>query len=62
MILTAKNWTSNITRVISQMALHETQMVDMPQIFLPFAVGYSGQTLYEHVQSDPGFLLGDAND
>ena len=43
------------------MALHETQMVDIPQIFLPFAVGNGGQTLYEHVQKNPGFLLGDSS-
>jgi hypothetical protein len=36
----------------------ETQMVDMPQIFLPFAVGKEGRTLYEYVQTNPGFLLG----
>jgi len=36
-------------------------MVDMPQIFLPFAVGGGGRTLYEHVQTNPGFLLGDGS-
>ena len=41
------------------MALYETEMVDMPQIFLPFAVEQSGKTLYEHMQANPGFLLGD---
>jgi hypothetical protein len=31
-------------------------MVAMPQIFLPFVVGHGGRTLYEHVQTNPGFL------
>jgi hypothetical protein len=39
--------------------LTEVPMVDMPQIFLPFAVGKNGGTLYEQVQKNPGFLLGD---
>lgn len=43
--------------VLAQMALYETQMVEMPQIFLPFAV-INGQTLYDQV-SNGKFLLGD---
>ena len=52
-------WANIRDWVASQMALYETQMVDMPQIFLPFAVGQGGRTLYDHVQTNPGFLLGD---
>lgn len=44
--------------VLAQMALYETQMVKLPQIFLPFAVGRDGTTLYEQVAKG-GFLLGD---
>ena len=54
-------WANIRDWVASQMALYETQMVDMPQIFLPFAMGNSGQTLYEHVQMNLGFLLGDGS-
>lgn len=43
------------------MALYETEMVDMPQIFLPFAVGKDDKTLYEQMQTNPGFLLGDGS-
>jgi hypothetical protein len=52
-------WANIRDWVASQMALYETQMVDMPQIFLPFAVGQGGKTLYDHIQTNPGFLLGD---
>lgn len=44
--------------VLAQMALYETQMVEMPQIFLPFATDQSGKTLYEQIQKG-NFLLGD---
>ena len=54
-------WANIRDWVASQMALYETEMVDIPQIFLPFAVGNSGRTLYEHVQTNPGFLLGDGS-
>jgi hypothetical protein len=46
--------------VMYQLALYETQMVDMPQVFLPFAISRGGKTLCEHVQ-DQKFLLGDGN-
>jgi len=43
----------------AQMALYETHMVSMPQIFLPFVVNNNGQTLFEQVASQPDkFLLG----
>jgi hypothetical protein len=44
--------------VMAQLALYETEIVDMPQVFLPFATDAKGQTLYEHVQANPQFLLG----
>lgn len=43
--------------VLAQMALFETQMVDFPQVFLPFAVAKDGvSTLYDRVLN--GNLLG----
>jgi hypothetical protein len=32
---------------MTQLALYETEIVDMPQVFLPFATEAKGQTLYE---------------
>lgn len=46
--------------VLAQMALYETQMVKLPQIFLPFAVDKSGQTLYDRVEQGK-LLLGDGS-
>ncbi len=43
--------------VLAQMALYETQMVELPQVFLPFAAGKDGKTLYETI-TDGKFLLG----
>jgi hypothetical protein len=42
---------------MAQRALYETEIVDMPQVFLPFATDGKGKTLYEHVQAHPQFLL-----
>lgn len=44
--------------VLAQMSLYETQIVELPQVFLPFATDNSGQTLYDTVKSGK-FLLGD---
>ena len=35
--------------VMAQLALYETEIVEMPQVFLPFATDAKGQTLYEKV-------------
>ena len=43
--------------VLAQMALYETSMVEMPQVFLPFATDDQGQTLYDKI-SKGQFLLG----
>lgn len=43
--------------VLAQMALYETQIVELPQVFLPFAVNRDGQTLYQQV-AEGKFLLG----
>lgn len=43
--------------VLAQMALYETQMVDLPQVFLPYAITPDGvSTLYDRVLT--GHLLG----
>ena len=31
----------------------------IPQVFLPYAIMRDGRTLSEHVETNPGFLLGD---
>ena len=41
--------------VDAQMALIEADLADLPQLFLPHAVGPDGRTLYEHVFE--GYLL-----
>lgn len=45
--------------VQAQMALVEINMATIPQIFLPYSIMRDGRTLAEHVEEDPGFLLGD---
>ena len=40
-----------------QLALYETEIVDMPQIFLPFATDAKGQTLYKKM-AEGKFVLG----
>jgi hypothetical protein len=42
---------------MAKLALYVTEIVDMPQVFLPFATDAKGQTLYEHVQANSQFLL-----
>jgi hypothetical protein len=42
---------------MTQLALYETKIVDMPQIFLPFVTEAKGQTLYEKMVKGK-FLLG----
>lgn len=47
--------------VEAQLALVEVNMVTIPQVFLPYAIMRDGRTLAEHAESNPSFLLGDAN-
>ena len=42
--------------VLAQLALYETEMVDLPQVFLPFATDEKGKTLYDKVVENQ-FLL-----
>lgn len=44
--------------VLAQLALYETAMVELPQVFLPFATDKTGRTLYEAAKTTR-FLLGD---
>ena len=46
---------------MAQRTLSETEIVDMPQVFLPFATDEKGQTLYEKV-AQLKFLLGDGGE
>lgn len=47
--------------VMAQMALFETQMVTMPQVFLPYAVANDGQTLYEKAMQNQNLLGAGSN-
>lgn len=44
--------------VEAQMAIVQTKMVTLPQVFLPYAVNHKGQTLYQVVAENPQLLLG----
>ena len=52
-------WRIVKTWIEAQMAIVETRMVDVSDVFLPYAVMKGGKTLAETVKTDPGFLLGD---
>jgi len=43
--------------IMAQMALFETKMVTMPQIFLPYAVAKDGDTMFQKIAKNPQFLL-----
>lgn len=47
--------------VQAQLALVEVNMVSLPQVFLPYAIMKDDRTLFEHVATDPNFLLGDGD-
>lgn len=44
--------------VLAQLALYETQIVELPQVFLPFATGRNGITIYDQVK-EGNLLLGE---
>jgi hypothetical protein len=46
--------------VLAQMALYETTIVELPQVFLPFATDDKGKTVYDKLLNNK-FLLGDGN-
>jgi hypothetical protein len=51
-------WRVVLVWVEAQLALVDINMVTIPQVFLPYAIMRNGQTLSEHVESNPAFLLG----
>lgn len=51
-------WANLKDWVEAQMALYETEMVTMPQVFLPFATTKDGRTLSEVISENPKYLLG----
>jgi hypothetical protein len=55
-------WRNRRAWVLAQLALYETEILEMPQVFLPFATDAKGQTLYEHAQANPRWLLGDGKE
>ena len=42
--------------VLAQLALYETEMVELPQVFLPFATTKTGQTFYEIAKGSDNLL------
>ena len=50
-------WRNIFHWVSAQMALLETEMVKMEEIFLPYVITPGGQTIYQ-VMANKGFLLG----
>ena len=47
--------------VMAQLALYETEIVELPQVFLPFATYKKGRTLYEELQGGQ-LLLGNGKE
>lgn len=47
--------------VEAQMALVETQMASTTEVFLPYAIGKDGKTMFQKVVENPQFLLGDGS-
>lgn len=54
-------WACTKDWIEAQMAFVESENVSLPQVFLPYAVVKGGQTLFEKVANNPGFMLGDGN-
>lgn len=50
-------WRNIYDWVKVQMAFYETQMVTLPQIFLPYAVVKDNKTLWEQVSENPQLFL-----
>ncbi|MES2060230.1 MAG: hypothetical protein V4438_04335 [Patescibacteria group bacterium] len=54
-------WANIRDWVDAQMALIDTKQVKLIQVFLPYAVTKSGQTVFEKMAENPQFLLGESN-
>ena len=55
-------WRNRRDGVLAQLALYETEILEMPQVFLPCATDATGQTLYEPAQANLRWLLGDSKE
>lgn len=55
-------WANIRDWVDAQMALIDTQQVQLFQVFLPYAVTSTGATLFEKVIENPQFLLGNGKE
>lgn len=51
-------WANLRDLVLAQMAFLETEMVEIPQMFLGYAMGKGGKTLYDHMKNN-NLLLGE---
>lgn len=54
-------WANIRDWVDAQMALIDTKQVQLFQVFLPYAVTDTGETMFEKVIQNPQFLLGDGD-
>jgi hypothetical protein len=54
-------WRNMRDWVLAQLAFYKTRMVDIPQIFLPYALTREGKTMYEYIEHQTNFLLGDGS-
>lgn len=45
----------------AQLAIVESEMVDMAEVFLPYAITKSGSTLYKYLENDNTLLLSENN-
>ena len=43
--------------VEAQMAIVEAQLADMAEVFLPYAVTKTGETMYHYIQKEPELLM-----
>jgi hypothetical protein len=51
------SWRILKTWIEAQMAILETEMVELPEIFLPYGVTKSGERLYDVIKNDNQLLL-----
>jgi len=55
-------WRDRRAWVLEQLALYETEILEMSQVFFPFATDAKGQTLYEPAKAHLRWLLGDSKE
>jgi hypothetical protein len=54
-------WRITKSWIEAQVAFIETMMVTTAQVFLPYAVTNTGQSLYEYIGQNTNLLLGDGS-